>query len=392
VIIEELQNGRNVEILRRSVQENSLSISLRPGQYRYQVRVYNLLDKLEYTMAWTSFEVLPALQPKIQSIAPAELVPNTENQGEITITGDNIAPGADITLIPRGGGQALRPRHIELEGDNARLSFNNGELGPGEYDVIIKNPGGLDSQGTLVLQSPKPEIPAKLPPEIPAKLPAEVPAKLPAVEPMKAEEPEVEIVADIPEESEAEITADAPEEPGESSRPDIIISVGYSPLIPLYGVLFVDDAFESPFFPLGAAARIGIIPFKRGQNYLGAEVSASWNKLGEQKDEYDVSAQVMGIQLNLLYQLWLPSRTMAFNFRIGAGVNIIKDFYFDNGSGPGPSISSFYLSLGAGASFRWHITGHFFIEAGADFTHILDTADSSPPGYLRPVAGAGWRF
>ncbi|GHV74575.1 hypothetical protein AGMMS49940_18770 [Spirochaetia bacterium] len=51
-----------------------------------------------------------------------------------------------------------------------------------------------------------------------------------------------------------------------------------------------------------------------------------------------------------------------------------------------------YLSLDAGLSFRWYIKGHFFIDAGADFTHVLTSGDSSQPGYLQPALNIGWQF
>jgi hypothetical protein len=100
----------------------------------------------------------------------------------------------------------------------------------------------------------------------------------------------------------------------------------------------------------------------------------------------------MGGRLSLLYQLWLPNRTMAFNFRLGAGLIVIRNFYFDYGNGHGVSLSSSYMTLDGGLSFQWRIGGHFFIEAGADFTHILSPGDTAQPGYLQPVLSLGWKF
>jgi hypothetical protein len=178
----------------------------------------------------------------------------------------------------------------------------------------------------------------------------------------------------------------------ELKKPDILVSVGYAPLLPLYGSLFT-DAFEQPFFFPGAVGRIGILPFKLGWSSLGVELGASWYMLTQSAEKYDASAQVMGAQFNLLYQLLLPNRIMAFNLRMGAGVSAIRDFYFGypNGSKSDP-LNGEYLSLNAGLSFQWLIRDPLFVEAGAEFTHIQAFNDAYQPGYLRPVLSVGWQF
>jgi hypothetical protein len=159
----------------------------------------------------------------------------------------------------------------------------------------------------------------------------------------------------------------------------------------LYGALFIDNAFESPVFPPGASARVGVLPLKQNWGYLGAELGASWTYLNEKKDRYTVTAQTAGAQMSLLYQLWLPNRTMAFNFRLGAGITVLPDFHFEYGNSRGDTLTGAYVSLNAGASFQWHLRGPFFIDAGADFTHLF-SGDPIQPGYLHPALNLGWQF
>jgi hypothetical protein len=359
VVLEEEREGSYVEILRETTEENYLVLSLRPGRFRYAVNVYNLLDKMEYTMDWVYFEVLRALQPKILGFTPGEIfleTPGKDADTLLTVNGEDLAPGADIMLLPRDGPQGLqgleqgiRPRKQEIDGQTARLSFSGGQLEPGAYTVYVRNPGGLeDSRGILSVrlrETPEPDLPARTIPKTVVFGP-----------------------------------------------PDINVSLGYAPLMPLYGGLFSPGAFDKPLLPLGVAARISALPLKWRQCSLGLELGGSWNRLEAQTEHYDVAAQLIEAQLSLLYQLWLPNRTMAFNFRLGAGLGILGDFYFDYHSGKGDSLNSQYLSLDAGVSFQWLIKGPFFIEAGADFTQILSSGDSSAPGYLQPVLSAGWKF
>jgi hypothetical protein len=357
VVLEEERDGGYIEIHRETTEENYLVLSLRPGRFRYAVNVYNLLDKIEYTMDWVYFEVLRALQPRILTITPGEIfLERADADTLLTVNGEDLASAADIMLRrldsppgPEGLEQGIRPRKQEINGQTARLTFSSGQLGPGDYEVYIKNPGGLeDSWGILSVRLP--EIPER-------DAPAQTVPKI-----------------------------------GVFGRPDINVSLGYSPLLPLYGGLFIADAFDSPLFPLGAAIRISVLPLKWPRCSLGLELGGSWNSLEAQKEYYDVAAQLIEAQLSLLYQLWLPNRTMAFNFRLGAGLGILRDFYFDYHSGKGDSLNSRYLSLDAGVSFQWFIKEPFFIEAGADFSHILSSGDTSAPGYLQPVLSAGWKF
>jgi hypothetical protein len=356
VILEEEWDGEYRTVQRKSTQEHSLELSLRPGRYRYAVEVYNLFRRLEYTMDWVYFTVLNALKPEILTFSPEAFFLGARSKRQLTITGRNIAPDALIMLRPLGGssaedGQGIRPLNTTFKGDTARLTFDNETLAPGAYDVYVRNPGGLeDSKGIFRV------------------LPGQ--------------------------ESEASggQTANA-----RSRRPDIIISAGYAPVIPLYGSLFSDGAFirpvfTGPIFPLGAAARVGLLPLKRDWGYVGVELNASWFKMEEQTKYYMVAAQDIAAHVGLLYQLWLPKRIMAINFRLGAGVNLVTDFYFDYGDGREDPLTSLYLSLDAGLSFQWHIKGPFFIDAGVDFTHVLSLDDHSQPGYLRPALSLGWQF
>jgi hypothetical protein len=388
VILEEERDGRYGELLRQSTRENVLDVSVRPGRYRYAVRVYNLLQQLEYTMDWVYFTISD-LKPVIDSFTP-EAFFQASSPRQITITGQNIDPKALIILRPRNApGEGIRPKStvIEENGSLARLTFDTAQPPPGSYNVYIMNPGGQeDSRGTFVVHPPGvEEIVEESVEEI-----TTVTGEGEAPEPSKGPSPWPAI--DVSEA--AETGEDEAPEPskGPFSWPAIDVSAGYAPLVPLYGVLFIADAFEGPFFPLGFTARLGALPLRRNWGDLGAEAKVSWNYLNEAKERYTVTAQLIGVQLGLRYQRFLPNRTMAFNFHLGAGVTILAGFQFDYGEGGDPPLTGMYLSLDTGLSFRWYIKGRFFIDVGADFTHVLTAGDPSQPGYLHPALSFGWQF
>jgi hypothetical protein len=350
VILEAERNESYVEILREGTEQNYLSLSLPPGRYRYAVGVYNLLDKLEYTMDRVYFEVRRALRPRILSFSPEEFVLDIQDSGKsrasallLSVSGQDIEGDADILLREQGRpGIEIRPRQTETGGDSILLAFDSEQLETGDYEVYVQNPGGLDaSRGTLRVRPPTPE------PVLGAK---EGPA-----------------------------------------RPFIGVSAGYAPLVYIYGALIAANVFEDRFFPQGTAARVYLLPLRLDRISLGAEMDASWHRMEEQKTAYRVSAQLMEARLNLLCQYWLPNRIMALNFRLGAGLLLLQDFQFDYGSG-GDTFDSAYLCLGAGLSFQWIVAGPFYLEAGANFTHLLSPGDNAQPGYLQPVLGAGLKW
>ncbi|MDR1248238.1 MAG: porin family protein [Treponema sp.] len=375
VILEKEREEGYAEILSESTEESHLSVSLSPGRYRYAVGVYNLLDKLEYTMDWVYFEVLRALRPEIRSFSPEEFFKDDSDAPLLlALRGQDIAENADIMLRPLGRPvREIRPLKRETEDDRILLTFDGGQLEPGDYELYVRNPGGLDdSRGTLgvrMREKPKQLVVEQPVPEQPV---AEQPA------------PEQSVPKQPAPEQESRKTVQAP-----SVRPDIGVSADYAPLLYLYGSLFAPDVFEDALFPLGAAGRLHALPLERNWGSLGAELSASWHRLEEQKDAYTVSAQLMEARLSLLYQYRLPNRIMALNFRIGAGMLLLKDFRFDYGNG-GAALDSSYLTPSAGLSFQWRVAGRFFVEAGAIFAHILSADDSAQPGYLQPMLGAGW--
>ncbi|GHU77869.1 hypothetical protein FACS189462_0890 [Spirochaetia bacterium] len=277
--LEEEQAGKYETLLREPIRENFLNVSLRPGRYRYQVGVYNLLDRLEYTSDWVSFEVLNALRPYIDDLSPAELILDGADRFEITVTGRDIDAGADI-MLQSGDGEGIRPRRIEVKGNTVLLVFDKGQLAPGSYQVHIRNPGGLEDSRGVNVHPP--------------------------------------------------VIVEAPDRSRQAGRPDFTISAAYTPLIPVYGILFVPNTFSEPFFFPGAALRFGVLPFKRGGesplakgfgHYLGAELGASWYMLEGKRGHYTVGAQVLDPNIRILYQLWLPGRTMAVNVRAGGGGN-----------------------------------------------------------------------
>jgi hypothetical protein len=213
------------------------------------------------------------------------------------------------------------------------MVFETSHLKPGDYEVCIQNPGGLET----------------------------------ALGPFS-------------------IAASSGDGDGGFFDPRMCVSAAWSPLFPLYGRL--NDFLDTRVFLPGASARISFIPFRRAFGSLGLELAPFWSRLSANPGGSDMSAQLAGAHANLLFQKCLAGDTLALNLRLGAGLSRLQDFYLEGGAyAMNSPVSTTRPSAGAGISLMWFFTETFFTEAGADYLHcfFVDT----PAGYARAILGCG---
>ncbi|GHV69338.1 hypothetical protein AGMMS49928_11230 [Spirochaetia bacterium] len=332
VVIESEEAAGFREILRESTGATYIEISLPPGKYRYGVTVFDLLGRSGPAPEWISFEIIEALEPEPRDFFPAAFYLDEDSVWVLNLTGQNLSPDAEVYLRRDGSaGSIIVPDDYSSSPalSGARLVFSIRRLIPGNYEVYIKNPGGLEaSLGTFRIAFRKPV--------------------------------------------------------------DFYVGLDYAPLFPLYGEL--NQLLDQPVFPLGGQIRFGIVPFKQVFGYLGLELVAGWHYFHTAFDNYEVSFQMPGAELNILFQKWLSNRVMALTFRIGGGFGMVTDFHFSYSRGNNSEPMSFLSPrAAAGVSFLYLMTRSFFVEAGAEYMYWF-TVDYPSPQYLRPRIGAGWKF
>jgi hypothetical protein len=327
---EETPEGRFIEVYRESTQQNFIEISLGPGNYRYRLLVYNLLNQLEYTSNWAPFKILPAYQPKILRLSPDGFYLEEYRAREIVLEGRNLREDSRVFLKPlRDRDEPVVPRRviIEASGESARLVFDSGDLVSGSYVVYIQNPGGLEDSKPFFIDLGKPF--------------------------------------------------------------GVNIAAGYSPLLPLYGYLF--DIFDDSFYPPGFDIRVSCILVKETWGYLGLEAVPYVNFLQAQKNGKDIDTRLSGIQINGLYKRWIETGRTSVNFRLGMGPAARGDFTYNSGATKNEASFTWMFALDTGVSFQWYIYSAAFVELGLDYERLL-SKDSPEPGFLRPFAEIGWRF
>jgi hypothetical protein len=338
--------GRYSEAERVSTEENFAEFSLIAGRYRFSVALYDFLDEFSFSTEWREFEIVRAFQPELLGFSPQVFYFDEDAVWELTVHGRNLLPESEIYLVQ--GNTTIRPASKTCEGDSAHLLFPTASLVLGEFSVYVRNPGGLDALlKTFTITNKKPF--------------------------------------------------------------DLNISLGYAPIIPLYGYLFRDFALEkneyspldankvqAPFpdniYPLGLAARIGLMFYKRNWGNLGLEASGSFTPLKHESELYTSLAYLSNAHLSFMYQKYFFRRAVAFNASLGVGLAVLQNFHYEYAdSAPTENKNAYFPSSIASFSFMVFIVKPVFLNVGADFIQTF-TSEAPLPGFILPFALVGLRL
>jgi len=329
VLILVYDNGYR-EYLKDTTEDDFLLLSLPPGKYRYSVTPFDLLGIRGETSEWIEFEIMPAFQPVINSFSPEFFYLDKNSARVLRITGDNLFEDSLFYLESQTG--VLVPEKITIvNGREATLVFNDLELIPGDYDIYIKNPGGLDtSVGEFVIGYQKPT--------------------------------------------------------------DFFLKLSWAPAIPISGYLL--DILGPNIFLFGVSLSLETVSSSRGFFNGGMELAASVFfldpiiSLQPGSDDFLNSSNIAGetsftsFDLNFVLQKRFNSNRMAISFRFGFGFVILNSFeIFEEGD--------MIVQLNLGADFYVRLFNNFYLEAGVDFNSHLWPASS---GIIKPRLGFVLQF
>jgi hypothetical protein len=332
-IEQQIAAGEWRQIAKEKTEELFIEVSLAPGMYRYRILSYNVLGREASATEWAGIRVFATRDPKIERTIPeAYYVEQATDDFTLVLEGINLMENADVYIISKKEGAGrIMPESVQYsEGENSiTLAFRTAGLGLGPYNIVVTNPGKLQTvyKGFAV----------------------------------------------------------------KFRRPmDINVSLGYAPLIPLYGYIF--DSFSSPLYPVSFYGRINAVPLKRLWGFVGAEFTPQFALLKTGGDSYTVNGTMMSFTFDALYQYWFPARTMAVNIRLGGGLMAITDISFEHDDGSSSEqVGTILPLMNAGVSFEWLLWRNLFVEAGLEYTQHF-SSHSPPPGILKFTAAAGYRF
>jgi len=356
VVIEREVGGANITYLREFTEMSFIEVSLPPGNYRFQITSYDVLDRPDEVSEWKYIEVRPAIQPEISDVLP-ELVfggSYDETRGYVlNILGENFTPDSEFTIRNSDGTQII-PEVLNSGADGASLFIDGGAFTPGEYELVVKNPGGLEAGmgGIVFPQIEKAEDVAESEPEDEAETVVET-------------EPDVEEEEKLVEEKQP-----VEEKPKQPRLTLFFANAAWAPVFPVHETFFGTNASFA-----GATARLGAVHPIPIDIYIGGELAVFWNI--SNNTVTDDSYNVLSVGANLLAMKWLPNKTMALSFRLGLSYAILPDIQ-----------DKFLLNIGA--SYLWRFSGIFTMEAGIDYSALF--RENSFDGCFRPWLGVGIIF
>jgi len=148
VIVEKLENRRYVPYFRDSTFSPFIEVSFPHGEYRFQIIPYDILDTPGSPSEWKNIQVRHALHPEPAQTSPEIL---RDYGGEpyglsLNITGKNLDPHAEVFLLHPDNRRTPLDVLEDGAGGNLKVFIDSENLPPGEYDIIIRNPGGLEAK------------------------------------------------------------------------------------------------------------------------------------------------------------------------------------------------------------------------------------------------------
>ena len=247
----------------KRIEDNTVTLTLSPGRYRWRVHGYNVLGRLAATSEWIRVRVYPARTPVIRDFYPKAFTDTNSDFFTLTIWGTDLTEDGEIYLVEYGKRRArsIYPQSVEwnFEETEIRAVFKAKDFSSGAYDMVIVNPGGLRQRLTDDFESRQPW--------------------------------------------------------------QFNFSAGMSAL-PVYGPLVdslkgynLNTIDWNPLNTTGLYARVGLIPFQWGAHDLGIEFGL-YNGvfIRDEIYEYSYPGELRGnitfLHINVLYQYWFAQRTI----------------------------------------------------------------------------------
>jgi len=327
VIIENSSNGTYRNYHREFTAGLYIDISLHPGSYRFRVIPYDILNRPGAASAWKYIEVLAALRPEPAAVLP-EYVTGEPSGFLLNITGKNLDPQAEI-FIRRADGTRIAAQTLDSGGGNIRAFVESGVLISGEYEIVIRNPGGLEAS-IVSLLLPVPEI------EV---IGEEKPVKQPEQEQEEISFPLKPIISNV--------------------------GLTFMSSFPVYG-----DYIKDGMSAFGFSVYANTLFYVPIGVYIGPELSVLF-LLTNNPDEF-----TMMVGSNLLVRKWFQGRRAALSFRMGVDYGIFFNWVDQ-------------VSIKMDISLLCRITNDIFMECGLNYSHLVSGISE---GFFRPWFGIGYQF
>ena len=322
---------------KRTVKTNYADVSLPPGDYRFRVRVINLLGQKEDASEYRNFAIRIAYQPEVTAVFPQVINFDELEDQTLTITGKNFHEETSFILTNNFSGSVLRGTIIELKdnGTHAVVAFEFMRANPGTYTFAAVDPSDLSAEkDDIVFRFQKPL--------------------------------------------------------------DVFLSANYV-FNGFIGnqILAKEDYFNTNIAPLAGGIRLTVVPIKRFYGNFGVNFTGSGTYLKNKTEGYTLNAGLLFAQLNAAYFYPIIKHRLVFDVHIGMGGAFLVNTHFTYASGTDlKSEKSWYwgLTFNAGTALYVYVYKKLYLEVNVDHVIPIRRGNGFPKYIIQPQLGIRWEF
>ncbi|HQP49612.1 MAG TPA: hypothetical protein PKX12_12840 [Spirochaetota bacterium] len=154
----QIVDKNNREVLDKITDTESINFRLPNGNYKFRVGVLNVFSKVELWTEWSTLTVKNPVRPEFESLSITQGYRGMEIQ-DIQLQGKNIQKEGKIFLTKDSA--VLTPENLRRISENSiTFNLNLRKTPPGEYNLILENPGGarIVSRNIFTVVDPQPPV------------------------------------------------------------------------------------------------------------------------------------------------------------------------------------------------------------------------------------------
>lgn len=323
------KNGKWVIVDKKKLKKNFLDVSLSHGNYRYRIKVINLLGQVDAVSADRYFDILVAYQPETSSVSPAAIYFDEEYSDVVSLSGKHFREETTFALKKEGGSPIFgKIVEINPDGTKAKISFNMLRINPGQYEFVVTDPSGLkDSKQKMIFKFQKPI--------------------------------------------------------------DIYLSGGYA-FNGFAGNKVFKEYFGRDFAALSGVLRFSLVPIKRSYGNFGFNLTGSGMYLRKKDSDYTLSAGLLLTGIQAVYMKPIIRHRLNFDAHLGFGTAFMVNTQFVFSEFKSPKSWYWGLTMNLGTALQVYVYKKLYIEVNLD--HIIPFRTGFPKYIAQPSLSVGWEF
>ena len=322
---------------KQTVEINYVDVSLTPGDYRFRVRVINLLGQKEEASEYRNFAIRIAYQPEVTAVTPQVINFDELEDQTLIVTGKNFHEETSFILTNNLTGSVLRGTITELKdnGTHAVVAFEFMKINPGIYTFAAVDPSDLSAEkDNIIFRFQKPI--------------------------------------------------------------DVFISGNYI-FNGFIGnqVLAKKEYFNTNFAALAGGIRLTVVPIKRFYGNFGFNFTGSGAALKNKTDVYTLKAGLLFASLSAAYFVPIIKHRLVFDVHAGMGTAFLVNTQFTyNTTEKITSDKAWYwgLTFNAGTALYIYVYKRLYLEINVDHIIPIRRGNGFPKYIIQPQFGIGWEF